>query len=222
MHWRFRDCEADAREMRDLARVGHDEIVAARDIGRAAEIVFAARAACGCRAEVRVEEMRVYLHFHGHPWTQNYGNAHELAHFIRALNLGAWPHDEDRADWTALALLMPRAVTLAAVRRFGLRNPRALVQAFPDVPPTRVILRAAWVWGCPVAVHRDRERLVWAPEGFPVPERGTLWEQSLVRDVRTSGRWQKNLTGAVGLPLGDHGADGVVVLLPEALAASGW
>lgn len=208
--------------MRDVAGVPRDLILPAREIGRSAGIAFTVRAGCGCYAEVRPEELRVYLHAHGFVWTQNFGNAHELAHFIRSLNLGAWPHDEDRADWTALALLMPRNPTIAAVRHFGLRNPRGLIAAFPDVPPARVMLRAAWVSGRAVAVHRDRERLVWAPEGVPVPERGNFWEQRLVRRVRTGVDWQPVVFGMDAIPIGETGSDGVMVFLPEGRLAVGW
>lgn len=97
-----------------------------------------------------------------------------------------------------------------------------LVAAFPDVPPARVILRAAWVCGRPVAVHRHGERLVWAPEGMPVPERGDFWERRLVRRVRATGDWQASVFGMEAIPLGETGDEGVVVFLPDAEVAVGW
>jgi len=208
--------------MRELAGVPRDLIVPAREIGRAAGITFTIRAPCGCEAEVHVDDFRVYLHAHGRAYTRNFNNAHELAHFIRALHDGAFPHDEARADWTALALLMPRAPVLEVVRRLGLHAPRAITAAFPDVPPAWAYLRAAWVSGRAAAVHRDGERLVWAPEGFPVPPPGEAWEARLVRKTRVSLRWEPELFGAEAFPLGTLGREGVVVLLPETMAASGW
>lgn len=222
MSWTFNDCEEAAREMRALARVGRDEILPAREIGRAAGVHFTTRAPRGCAAQLRLEEFRVFLHAHGHPWTQNFNNGHELGHLIGTLQDDGHGDDEEFADWTALALLMPRAPTLAAVRRFGLRNPRALIAAFLDVPLARVILRAAWVCGRPVAVHRGGERLVWAPEGMPVPERENFWERRLVRRVRASGDWQASVFGMEAFPLGETGDEGVVVFLPDAEVAVGW
>lgn len=222
MSWTFHDCERDAHLMRGLARVPRDLILSARAIGRMAGITFTIRAACGCEAEIVVDDFRVYLHAHGRTYTRNFNNAHELAHFVRTLTDGTFPHDEARADWTALALLMPRAPVLEVVRRVGLYNPRGITAAFSEVPPAWAYLRAAWVSGRAVAVHREGERLVWAPEGFPVPERGIWWEQRLTRAVRTTGRWQPSLMGAVGMPLGALGAEGVVVLLPEAVLVGGW
>lgn len=222
MPWRFADCETDASLMRSLAKGSGEQILSAREIGRLAGITFTIRAACGCEAEVEVDDFRVRLHAHGHVHTQNFNNAHELGHFIRALNDDAWPHDEDRADWTGLALLMPTAPVRELVKRVGLRNPRAITRAFEDVPPAWAYLRAAWVAGRAAAVHRDGERLVWAPEGYVVPERGTWWEQRLVRAVRSTGRWQPSLQGAKAFPLGDASADGVVVLLPENVLVTGW
>lgn len=222
MSWSFADCETDASLMREIAHVPRDRILSAREIGRAAGITFTIRAACGCEAEVHVDDFRVRLHAHGHARTQNFNNAHELGHFVRALNDETWPHDEARADWTGLALLMPAAPVRDLVRRVGLRDSRAVTRAFADVPPAWAYLRAAWVAGQAAAVHRDGERLVWAPKGYEVPERGAWWEQRLVRAVRSSGRWQPSLMGAVGFPLGVGAADGVAVLLPESALVSGW
>lgn len=221
MHWRFADCESDAREMRGLGALPPDELFPAREIGRAAGLKFTILATKGCAAEICVRDWRVHLHAHGHPWTKNFSNAHELAHFIRTLLDGSWPHDEQRADWTAAALLLPRAPVREALRRFGLHDPRGLTAAFPEVPPAWAYLRAAWVAGRAAVVHQGGRRLVWAPEGFPVPARGELGELRLARKVKASMRVERELF-AEAFPLGRVGAAGVVILLPEVSVASGW
>lgn len=218
MHWTFGDCENDASEMRAVACVAENELLTAEEIGRAAGLDFCCSGVCGCEAQVDVEACQVMRHVHGYEWTQNFNDAHEVGHVVRTLADDPFPHDEEQIDFIALALLMPREPTLDVLRRVGSRDPSAIISAWPKVPPARALIRTAWVGGFPVTVHKDRVRLVWAPDGYPVPERGTFWEQRLVRDARVSGREQRNLTGAAAIPF----EGGVMVLLPESLAASGW
>lgn len=222
MPWAFTDCENDARYLREIAEIPQDSVLRASEIGRLAGLTFTIRTQCGCKAEIHVDDLRVYLHAHGRAHTRNFNNAHELAHFVRTLLDDGFPHDEERADWTALALLMPRGPVQGLVRRVGLRDPGAVTEAFPEVPPAWAYLRAAWVCGRAAAVHCDGERRVWAPEGFPVPQPGQVWEARLVRRARTTLRWESEIFGAEAFPLGMLGRDGVVVLLPEAASTAGW
>lgn len=141
-------------------------------------------------------------------------------YFVQELNDVPFPHDEDRTDWGAVAQLMPRPAVLDVLRYTGLDDPRGLIAAFPDVPPGWVLLRAAWVLGRAVAVHLDGRR-VWMPESTEGATTAALWEQRLVRLVRRTMQPQPTLTGAVGVPIGECGADGVLVVFPE-VPDVGW
>lgn len=207
--------------MRETAHVAPDAMLTAREIAEAAGVTVTRRAVSGCAGMVDAASLRIYLNARGHARTQNRDLAHELIHLVRDLNNDTYPHDEARVDWGAVALLMPRRVVLGALGRLGFDSPARLVEAFPEVPPPWVLLRAAWVAHRPVAVHHRGERHVWAPEGYQVPERGIWWEQRLVRDVRTTGMVTRTLPGAVGIPVGDTGADGVLVVYPQP-GIAGW
>lgn len=221
MTWTFADCEDDAGEMRALAEVGASEDLTPREIGEAAGVTFTRRVASGCDGELDAEEMTVYSHGRGHPSTRNYNDAHELIHLVRALNLDPFPHDEERVDWGAMALMMPRGLVREVLQRVSLDDPPALIRAFPGVPPAMVLLRVAWVLRRPVAVHRRGARWEWVPEGYQVPERGVWWEQRLVRLVKTTMKPEKNLLGAVGVPIGALGTNGVLVIYPRG-GTGGW
>lgn len=206
--------------MREIAGVG-DELVTSREIARGAEVSVSRRALSGCHAQVNILGWCVYLNARGRRSTQNFSLAHELIHLILTLNDAEFPHDEEHVDWGAVALLMPPPAVRALLRRVGIEGHTALIAAWPEVPPAWVMVRCAWVARVPIAVHHRGSRLVWAPEDYPVPERGVLWEQRLVREVRGTGMMAKTLWGAVGMPLGEVGADGVLVIYSEG-GAEGW
>ena len=210
MHWTFRDCETDASELRAMATVAENDVVPASAIGRGIGLSFTVRAARGCVAQIDVASGSIYLHAHGHAWTQNFNTAHELSHLQVELTDSEWPHDEDRVDMIAVALLMPREVVLDVLLRIALDDPAALIAAFPAVPPSWVLLRCAWVLGRPVAVHINGRR-VWMPEHHVGATVVSLWEQRLVRDVRQTMQRQRAM-GGEGIPVGERGADGVLVI----------
>lgn len=207
-----------------MGGIERDAVLPARAIGSAMGLTFSVKTRRGCDGNCDPEKMEVCAHVRGPETTRNFLNAHEIEHFIRYLERFSWPHDEHRIDAAALALLLPREHVRAVVARIGWQNPRGIAEALPGVSPARAILRAAWVSWRPVTVHAHGERMAWAPEGWPLPERGTWWEQRLVREVRASGRWQRSTTlvNAFGFPLGETGADGVAVLLPSYAAIRGW
>lgn len=210
MRWTFRDCETDASELRAMAELPANDLVPASAIGRGIGLSFTVRAPRGCHAQIDVASGSIYLHAHGHPWTQNFNTAHELSHFHVELTDAAYPHDEDRVDWTGLALLMPRGAVLDVLSRIALDDPRALLAVFPLVPPSWVLLRCAWVLGRPCAVHINGRR-VWMPEDHVGATVVSLWELRLVRNVRLTMKRQRAM-GAEAVPVGEKGADGVLVI----------
>lgn len=220
MSWNFRDCEADASELREMAGVSELAALSARAICEAAGVTFTRRVVCGCRGEIDTDSLRIFAHRRGKPCTQNADDAHEGVHLIRALNLDPYPHDENRIEWSSMSLLMPRAQVREVLRRASLEEPEALFAAWPLVPPVMVLLRVGWVSGRRLAVHRRGERREWAPEDVELPDYEAA-ERSLVRDVRRTLVVTPTLDGLLGVPLGATGAHGVLVIFPE-VPREGW
>lgn len=220
MDWTFRQCEDTAASLRAHAGIAPDADVPARAIAAALGLRCTLRAPKACTASVTIEDGQIHLHCRGYPWTQNFGIAHELCHAGSELEDVERPHDEARVDWTAVALLLPRGALRAQLAANDLTEPSALAAAFPLVPREWVLLRAGWVRGRAVAVHVDRQRRVWAPEGYEVSDVAPHWELRLVRLVRVTMQHQRAF-GGEAYPIGAVGSAGVLVIFPEA-DNEGW
>lgn len=220
MGWTFRECEDNAAALRALARVASDAVMPAQAVASALGLTCTLRAPRACTASVTLDDGQIHLHCRGYPWTRNFGLAHELCHVQYELEDAPRPHDEAQIDWTAVAFLIPPAAMRAQLAANDLTVPAALVEAFPLVPREWVILRAGWVRRRAVAVHVDRQRRVWAPEGYQIPDVAPHWEMRLVRLVRVTMQHQRAF-GGEAYPLGAVGAAGVLVIYPEA-ENEGW
>lgn len=127
-------------------------------------------------------------------------------------------HAEQLLDAARALRLLDVPATVQNVLTRALDDPPALLAAFPLVPPAWVLLRCAWVLGRSVAVHLSGRR-VWMPEDHVGATEVSLWELSIVRLARLTGKRQRAM-GAEALPVGERGVDGVLVIFaPE---NDGW
>lgn len=149
--------------------------------------------------------------------------AHEADHFA-LWNWGVPTREHHRhTEKLSIFWRVPKASVLKVVRRHTADWPVQLLESFPGMSPTEVLLRAGHALPLVVIVYSPLGRLVAAGPGCEVElERPLPFERSLVRRVRNRKMAIEFDDGVNAWPYREGEANCVVIAVePDALAAYG-